>query len=52
VKAKVCPKGGKRGYPTKEAARRANHSNGARLRAYLCPACHMYHVTRRKKREA
>lgn len=42
----VTPTCRKRGYASEKQAKRANRTNGARLRAYLCPRCHRWHVTR------
>ncbi len=44
----VVPTCRKRGYASEKQAKRANRTNGARLRAYLCPKCHRWHVTRGK----
>lgn len=40
-----CPSG-KRGYASKRQAKLATRNVRNRIRAYLCPDCHAWHVTR------
>lgn len=41
----TCPTEGKRGYPSKRAARQAHRDSGDRLRYYRCQACSDWHAT-------
>ena len=41
----VCAKSGKRGFHSRNQARAAHRSNGKRVRVYICPECHHWHVT-------
>jgi hypothetical protein len=53
-----CPNGGKVQYATPAKAHRAariaspNDGSGRARRAYLCPACGFYHLTRQDQRAA
>jgi len=44
----VCG-GGKKGYPTKEAARMAHSKVGFRVRVYPCLECRLFHVANADK---
>lgn len=43
----LCWASGKRGYSSKGEARAANLRNGHRMRAYKCPQCKRWHMTKR-----
>ena len=40
-----CHKTGKRCYPSEKTAKRATKTVGNKIRVYLCPDCHRFHVT-------
>ena len=42
----VCPTSGQRGFRSADHARRSARRAGNRLRAYRCPDCGRYHVTK------
>lgn len=42
---KLCGFGGKRCFTGRKDARAATRSAGNRMRIYLCPHCHYWHVT-------
>jgi hypothetical protein len=41
----TCPACGKRGFASARAAKRACRRLSRRVRVYLCPACHDFHIT-------
>ena len=43
----TCSETGKRCFASKHEGRRASRKVGNRLRVYLCPHCHRFHITRR-----
>lgn len=44
---KLCEETGKRCFSSKGEARKAIRKLGARLRTYVCPFCHMHHLTKK-----
>jgi hypothetical protein len=49
---KPCPACGKRSFSSRQAARRACRTLSNRIRVYLCPACHGFHITSQIKLDA
>lgn len=45
LSTKVCSNGGKRCYPSRKAALRANQTVHNRFRAYFCDNCKSWHIT-------
>lgn len=41
----ACPKTGKRCYGSKRMAREATKNVSNKIRVYICPHCHSFHVT-------
>ncbi len=44
----TCAATGQRSFGSKAGARKANQSNSKRIRVYLCPDCHHFHITKEK----
>ena len=48
---RTCPKGGKRCFKSKRAARKATKRVHNKFRIYRCPACGFLHTTHETKPE-
>lgn len=49
---RLCQVTGKRCFASASEARRGMRlASGARLRSYLCPSCHLYHLSAPEKRD-
>lgn len=46
---RICTASGKRPFRSRTAAKKASATNHKRIRVYICPACHQFHITTNRK---